>query len=623
MIALKDVTRLRRRNRLLAVLRQYLPLVRFLLLAVGIGWLVLLPSFDYARETYISENALMPAQAYLRFNQEHVDYARQLTGEIETLLRNDDGAGAEARVQEAFRQLSFSVGVQPVGASAVAGVSSPSVNVCGVCHAPRADHTEALLLAAPWTSVTGRSNARGVAMLLALALALQTTVWAKDLIFLVPAGAQGQIDWLAAYHNATGVPNIWTGAIQAAVVLDLPLPTESDRYDSLVVEFVGVNGQLPNLDLINTITTVAGREHAPVVLENDSDQNSRARQLLGSYGARFDAIYDMIIKQASGRPSNLHGYYHPYKIDAVTVSARPHVGERSLDMRQLGVVIESSFRSFNNLLEHFHQSFFFYLLQSTNRFISIANYLPPLFCFAEDLLKQLRQQGSSSKTAKDAGNASDQSEIHAAKSSTAVWAAWAAFAGCLFSGLVTFMLPTPSVIRATGDTLPIYDGMFTYTVTSLLVLTLAGMASKAAFRYAVKTERSRSPKDGRAVAIQFRVMLRLLAAVLLIVSISTASMANFSLGLLVALVTTPFVMVLMQQVPRGNVAGGHNLVLQAAMLTLSSPPSMLLLGSLLTGMQPAAVLVQLANDYHAAGVWVYPFLCLCYYPSMLALVLSI
>ena len=35
-------------------------------------------------------------------------------------------------------------------------------------------------------------------------------------------------------------------------------------------------------------------------------------------------------------------------------------------------------RSLNNLLERFHQSFFFYIMTATQRFISIGLYMPPL-----------------------------------------------------------------------------------------------------------------------------------------------------------------------------------------------------------------------------------------------------
>ena len=40
-------------------------------------------------------------------------------------------------------------------------------------------------------------------------------------------------------------------------------------------------------------------------------------------------------------------------------------------------VVEGIFRSLNNLLERFHQSFFFYLLPATDRYVSIGLYMPP------------------------------------------------------------------------------------------------------------------------------------------------------------------------------------------------------------------------------------------------------
>jgi glycosylphosphatidylinositol transamidase len=45
-------------------------------------------------------------------------------------------------------------------------------------------------------------------------------------------------------------------------------------------------------------------------------------------------------------------------------------------------VTESLIRSINNLLEHLHQSFFFYILLNANRFVSIGNYLPAAMLIA-------------------------------------------------------------------------------------------------------------------------------------------------------------------------------------------------------------------------------------------------
>lgn len=43
-------------------------------------------------------------------------------------------------------------------------------------------------------------------------------------------------------------------------------------------------------------------------------------------------------------------------------------------------VVEGIFRSLNNLLEEFHQSFFFYLLPESHRYVSIGLYMPPFGC---------------------------------------------------------------------------------------------------------------------------------------------------------------------------------------------------------------------------------------------------
>ena len=49
-------------------------------------------------------------------------------------------------------------------------------------------------------------------------------------------------------------------------------------------------------------------------------------------------------------------------------------------------VVEGIFRSLNNLLERFHQSFFFYLLPATNRYVSIGLYMPPFAVLALPVL---------------------------------------------------------------------------------------------------------------------------------------------------------------------------------------------------------------------------------------------
>jgi hypothetical protein len=74
---------------------------------------------------------------------------------------------------------------------------------------------------------------------------------------------------------------------------------------------VGVNGQLPNLDVINTISRISGDDNISVILENEFSITDHSFDSLNNYVESLKAITYMIWKQASGRPTNLHGYYHP------------------------------------------------------------------------------------------------------------------------------------------------------------------------------------------------------------------------------------------------------------------------------------------------------------------------
>jgi glycosylphosphatidylinositol transamidase len=84
-------------------------------------------------------------------------------------------------------------------------------------------------------------------------------------------------------------------------------------------------------------------------------------------------------KQGLGYATGAHSSFMPYHIDAITLQTK---GEGWEDEMALGRTIESLCRSLNNLLEHLHQSFFFYLLMQSNRFVSIGTYLPSAMLIA-------------------------------------------------------------------------------------------------------------------------------------------------------------------------------------------------------------------------------------------------
>lgn len=155
-----------------------------------------------------------------------------------------------------------------------------------------------------------------------------------------------------------------SGALQGVIVVDNPL---DHRFENIHIVYDGVNGQLPNLDLFNTAFHILqGQMGIGVSLQ-------RMWKHGNSYRERLQTMLRGMTSQGLGHASGPHSMFIPYHVDAITI--RP-VGNGWQDDMALGRCVESLFRSLNNLMEHFHQSFFFYLLMHSERFVSIGTYLP-------------------------------------------------------------------------------------------------------------------------------------------------------------------------------------------------------------------------------------------------------
>ena len=196
------------------------------------------------------------------------------------------------------------------------------------------------------------------------------SLWSKDIIFVVtPDSKAGPQAWVDAYHDTHQSPAIdslplKSGALQGAIVIDYPF---DHRFESIHIVYDGINGQLPNLDLLNTVVSIASSQMGIGVSLQQMWKHS------DSYQDRLQTMLRGMLNQGLGHASGPHSSFIPYHVDAITLQP---FGEGWQDEMAMGRVIESTFRSLNNLLEHLHQSFFFYLLMQANRFVSIGTYLP-------------------------------------------------------------------------------------------------------------------------------------------------------------------------------------------------------------------------------------------------------
>ena len=78
--------------------------------------------------------------------------------------------------------------------------------------------------------------------------------------------------------------------------------------------------------------------------------------------------YQLLLERFNNTAASLHICMYTFKNDLIIKFYN------QLFLR----IVESVCRSLNNLMERFHQSFFFYLLPSTYRYISIGVYMRPL-----------------------------------------------------------------------------------------------------------------------------------------------------------------------------------------------------------------------------------------------------
>ncbi|XP_028176972.1 glycosylphosphatidylinositol anchor attachment 1 protein [Ostrinia furnacalis] len=403
----------------------------FLCYFAAIAWFFMLGNKEFNNETYFSENALLPGLVTNEFNaeQDAKQYYNELNQELADKYSDTDEIPVPWLVAK-MSQLHLEVHTHnftlefPLGGKQI----FKGVNVYGILRAPRTSSHEAIVVTAPHTSISShhKGTTAGIALMLAFAkFARPQKYWAKDIIFLVTEHEQlGMQAWLEAYHglnnNAetfyTSLGSFWrpsvatwayeklgnilhwtnnkkcldpgklkarSGSIQAAINLEFHTP--NIKYIEVKVE--GLNGQLPNLDLVNLVHKLcvkSGIHHS----YKHSYSWIRNRDKMADWKNSIKTMLSMVFTQIIGVPTGNHGLFHRFGIEAVTLEGRdagdpagvpPKVNVlTSANFYRLAVPLESVLRSLNNLLERFHQSYFFYLLAATNRFISIGQYMPCL-----------------------------------------------------------------------------------------------------------------------------------------------------------------------------------------------------------------------------------------------------
>jgi GPI-anchor transamidase subunit GAA1 len=240
------------------------------------------------------------------------------------------------RFENVLQRLQLKTGRQEYRLSAdIARAPVNGTNIYGILRAPRGDATEAIVIATSWKTSDGRVDTGGVALLMGLAgyfrrmfeslrfclMSIGWSLWSKDLIFLLVAEPMaGTSLWLEAYHSDapryTPTLSLKSGEIQAAIQISHP---SGPHFESISILYEGANGQLANLDLINSACHIASAQvRVPVTVQGVSAGAD-------GYEDRLQTLLRGMVKQGLGIGTG-SGTFGRYKIDAITLKTEGESG---------------------------------------------------------------------------------------------------------------------------------------------------------------------------------------------------------------------------------------------------------------------------------------------------------
>ncbi|GAB0095468.1 glycosylphosphatidylinositol anchor attachment 1 [Sergentomyia squamirostris] len=524
---LTDPSGLSQKAKYAKILKKHCKLLCNVLFLAGVGWFIALSDHNFNHGTYFSENALLPGLVYSSIKKDTSNFAvnlqEELSRERETypnsiptswLLAKMKQIGLDAAVHNFTLQYPFG------GRKTFTGN-----NVYGILRASRIGSTEAIVISCPYrppTSVHPQVS-HSIGLMMAFAdHARRQKYWAKDIIFLITEQEQlGMQAWLNAYFGNEDTSalrssdlSLRAGAIQAALNLEIP----NFNLDSINIKLEGLNGQLPNLDLFNLVQKLTNKEGIMCGYKQAKSKYTKSNHVNNLW-----QMLTMVVSQSTGVPSGNHGLFHRFGIEAVTLEGVTKSPESKSTNSLLSMlrIVEGISRSLNNLLERFHQSYFFYLIVASDRFVSIGDYMPSIALMAGALLiKSFILWLSLHKTDKE-DESSCQEEVleNIAEPNLMRIGLLIILSHCF--GFLANYLPLYGVVNEF-----FYQRAFSTELTITILLVTVSILSLFSFLF------FRLSEDDLKI-LHIWILLELATALIVV------GMLNFSLGLILSLVTVP------------------------------------------------------------------------------------
>lgn len=269
---------------------------------------------------------------------------------------------------------------------------------------------EAVVLTARYGPITHKDkvneeSVESVGFMTAIMNALSTTKWrSRDTLFVLSPecyGPQGVNHFAHVLHDTQyRVPNNsihYSGGVVG--VMSISMSDQLPR-GTIFIEGEGLDGQQPNLDLINVAVRVALQ--ATQILRNQRVEislpstpawlnravttvlNSAPLSALSAQFPQSKYLLSPLLYSAYrlglGLPRADHALLAPYAISAITLSLNAHADAvpNHPTLRVFYAAVMGTVRSLNNINEQLHQSYRQYLLPSPYLFVPIGHYTPTL-----------------------------------------------------------------------------------------------------------------------------------------------------------------------------------------------------------------------------------------------------
>lgn len=316
---------------------------------------------DNYRKTYISENALLPGQVISHFRESEWFYVRGIREEV-IKMENSSVNKRNEILGRWFEEFGYQIDYLKEDEN--------NKTLYSTFYGTKGDECETMVIAIPWKTSENKYNDGGIALGSGLARYFsKMTIWSKNLVFVFPENGGSELrKWVDAYYNTL---KYTSGSIEVALILEYS--QISDFFDHIELSYEGLNGQLPNLDLINTIVLVSEQEKIPCSIQNVFRNHIKDYTYFDKIKILAKGVLNMIMVGLVSSRSDPHAF-SGRQTQAIVLKVCG--GRDNFDITQFGRVVDLTLRSVNNLLEKFHQSFFFYFLVTPKHFISISHYIP-------------------------------------------------------------------------------------------------------------------------------------------------------------------------------------------------------------------------------------------------------